>query len=247
MTLDPAILVAIGLGTMVLFVGLIISEGVSRRRTAARFSPKSASGSWFRPGGLVDACFVSSSVKKYRSAKMRKEVEATLDEVVLELAEGLKAGENLCQAINRLAKSMSGPWGRLLGEVVERQSGGMALIDAVRSLERTGSRSVELLVRAIEVQMWSGGNLSEILLRLVETIRRDRSMEGQIKAKTAESRWTAYLLAGLPVIMVFIMGRIQPSSFETLYSEPVGRIGLLYAVLSWAVGLFFLTRILRFD
>lgn len=180
-------------------------------------------------------------------AGLREAAEKALDDVLMEVAESLRAGESLLQALQRTADSSQGVWRELLGEVLARYDQGLPLPEAARALDRLGSRYISLFVRSIHIHQRTGGDLAEVLVRLAETVRDHRLFEGDLRARTAESRWTAYFVAATPFLLLLYFAVAAPGMLFPLLAHPAGRAGLLYALASWAAGLAVLRRLTRFS
>ena len=58
---------------------------------------------------------------------------------------------------------------------------------------------VQFFVSSVLLQRQTGGNLSEILIRLAYVIRERFRLKGQVKAASAHGRITATILTLLPV------------------------------------------------
>lgn len=177
---------------------------------------------------------------------LRRRLEDGLDDVLFEIAEGVRAGEGLLQSLQRLAAHASGPWRPLLGEVLARYDRGMPLSEALRVLVRAGGKRIELMVIALEIHQRTGGDLPGALLRLAQTVREHRLLAGDTRARTSEARWTAYLLAVLPFFLVIFMLWRAPEMLAPLTGSGVGKVALVYAGMSWLAGIAVLRRLTRF-
>jgi tight adherence protein B len=74
-----------------------------------------------------------------------------------------------------------------------------------RMAERFPSEDLDLIVTAINVQHQVGGSLSEILDDMAVTLRERARIEGDIRALTAQQRYSAYVLALLPVFVAIAL------------------------------------------
>lgn len=184
---------------------------------------------------------------RHRARLRLKNLDAACEDVIVEIAEGLRAGETLLQALTRAGGNAPAPWAGLLDEVLVRYERGTPLVQALDVLDRTGSRPARLLLRATEISLRAGGNLAEALLKLAQGVREDRLLKGEMRARTAEARATAYCVAATPGLLAayFLIG--APDMFAPLITDPLGRLGLLYAIVSWLVGFLVLRRLTTFN
>lgn len=226
-----------------------LAAGLLSRRRTLRRAARVAGAPGAGPAGRA-AAFVDGLLRRHLSARgtarRRAQAERDLDDVLMEVAESLRAGESLVQALQRTASSARGIWKQLLSDVLDHYDQGLPLPDAVRALDGLGSRHITLFVRAIQIHQRTGGDLAEVLLRLAETVRDQRLFEGEIRARTAESRWTAYFVAATPFLLLAYFLAAAPAMLFPLLAHPAGRIGLAYALASWAAGLAVLRRLVRF-
>lgn len=178
--------------------------------------------------------------------RARREAEGGLDDVLVEVAEHLRAGYSLVQALRQAAEGgVKPPWPHLLKEVLERYEQGVTLPEALSTLERMGGQSVNLAVQAIRFHYRSGGNLGEVLLRLADDLREARLLRGEVEARTAEARWTAFIVAVIPFVLATYFGMSNPGWVAPLLDDPAGRLGAAYAAVSWLTGVLLVHRLLR--
>src|SRR5581483_11947029 len=64
---------------------------------------------------------------------------------------------------------------------------------------------VRMFVSSVLLQKQTGGNLSEILLRLAYVIRERFKLKGQVRAASAHGRMTAMILSILPLFMILAL------------------------------------------
>jgi tight adherence protein B len=67
----------------------------------------------------------------------------------------------------------------------------------------------------------------------------------QLKAMTGETRMTAYVLGGLPVLIVGYFMMVNPSYLMTMWNDDTGRIMLFSALAMDLGGTFVMWRMLR--
>lgn len=239
--LNPALIVALSSGMACLSAAGGIWQTILKRRGVERV--------WDTPTAMRQKSWkqwMTDFIGYWHKSRLRRELENGLEDVLIDLTEGLRAGENLYQAVRRTCQGCNGAWRGVLSRVLMRHEGGLSLGEAFNYLEQTGSQQVMLMVRAIQIHQWSGGDLAQILFKLARTLREHRVFEDEVKSKTAESKWTAYILAGMPLMMAIFIVRMQPVAFHLLLRDSFGRVALAYATLSWAIGIICLRRILRF-
>src|SRR5215475_13521497 len=103
-----------------------------------------------------------------------------------------------------------------------------------------------MLVTSLLIQRETGGNLSEVLGGLATLIRDRGALRGQIDTLTAEPKFTGRVLAMLPVIAFFALSYLNRSMMVPM-TTTTGRLILLYAAGSIAMGYFVLMKIADID
>lgn len=238
----------IAIGSAVCFAALVTAVLPSTRASKAErlemLAVDSDAGGTSRFRRVVDAARSLWSVRSGVSS--RRKFEEGVEDVLVDIAEGVRAGESLLQALKRVSAHASGPWRPLLRDVLARYDGGVSLSEALRVLAGAGGKGTELMVIALEIHQRVGGDLPSALLGLAQTVRDQRLLVGDMRARTSEARWTAYLLAALPVFLGVYMLWSAPGMMAPLIAGGVGKVALLYAGVSWLAGIATLRRLTRF-
>src|SRR5215211_203330 len=79
------------------------------------------------------------------------------------------------------------------------------------------SVDLEWLASAIDIHRETGGNLSEILTTVGNTIRERQRMLRQIQTFTAEGRFSAKVLTAMPFLLALWQWRVNPDNFQVLF------------------------------
>ncbi len=144
------------------------------------------------------------------------------------MARSLRAGHSMVAAISIVADHAAEPVGSEFGEVFRQQNFGLPLRDALMQLlDRVPSPDLRVLVTGVLVQKDTGGNLAEILDRIVAVIRERLKIQGEIRTHTAQGRMTGWILCLLPPVMMLVINMINPGYSKALTGDPFGR-QLLY-------------------
>ena len=69
-----------------------------------------------------------------------------------------------------------------------------------------------------------GGNLSELLMTVAETMTARERLRRDVAALTAEGKMSAIVLAALPILLGFAMWGLNPEYIETLFTDGLGKI-----------------------
>jgi len=116
-----------------------------------------------------------------------------------------------------------------------------------RMAERVGSYDMDMLVSTILIQRTTGGNLSEILDNVAETIRERERLQGEIRALTASQRFAGFILSIYPMVLLALFTALSPAIWTILFTDPVGRVVLGVALVLQVIGIISIRRLLRLE
>lgn len=158
----------------------------------------------------------------YVNSRERKRVaafNAQLGDTIGILANSLRSGYSLLQAMELVARETPAPMGEEFGRVVREVGLGLTPERALENLvRRINSDDLDLMVTAMKVQHEVGGNLSKILDTIGNTIRERVRIKGEIKVLTAQQSMAGYIIAGLPLALTAVLLLLNPSYILKLFT-----------------------------
>jgi tight adherence protein B len=165
----------------------------------------------------------------FKRANRLNKFNAALPEAIDMIARSLRAGHSLAAAISNVAEQAPEPAKSEFAEVFKKQNYGLPMRDALlQLLERVPSQDLRVLITGIMVQRDTGGNLVDILERIVQVIRERQRIQREINTHTAQGRMTGYILCALPIVLLVIINMLNPGYSNVLFDDPLGR-EMLYA------------------
>lgn len=181
-----------------------------------------------------------------RRKRRREEFESLLPEAVDLITNALKSGFSLESAFSMVAREIPDPVGIEFAVAFEEQNLGATLSEALSNMaKRVESEDLGLLITALLIQKKSGGNLTEILEKIANTIRERFRLKREVKTFTAHGRFSGYILVLLPIIMAVGIVMINPEYLKILLVERVGKYLLGAAVIMQLVGIWIIRRIVN--
>jgi tight adherence protein B len=108
-------------------------------------------------------------------------------------------------------------------------------------------RDLAWTVMAIRIQREVGGNLAEVLLTTVQTMRERAQVRRLVRTLTAEGRLSAYILVALPITVGGWLFLSRGEYMRPLYTDPMGIGMLVFAVLLVILGSFWLSRLVKVE
>jgi len=183
-----------------------------------------------------------------RKIQQRQEAFADqLPDFLQMLSSSLRSGQSLPQSIAAIAPDIAAPAGDELRRVVIENRIGRDLIDSFSDLAvRMDSPDFDWVVRAMDINYRTGGDLSVILRRLDSTIRARNQVAGAVRALTAEGRISGLVLTALPPGLMLTVQFLNPEFLEPMFNTGTGRLMLFIATCQLIVGSIWLSRMARF-
>ena len=183
-----------------------------------------------------------------RRTRRLKAFGAALADTLQLMAGSLSAGLSLAQSVDTVVREGSDPIaGEFRRALVEARLG----VDIEESLagiaERMESVDFEWVVMAIRIQREVGGNLSELLTKVAETIREREYLVRQVKTLSAEGRLSVWILGGLPPVFTAYLGLANPSYLAPMFSSPPGLFLMGLMVVLLAVGVVWMKKVTKVD
>lgn len=156
----------------------------------------------------------------------------------------LRAGHSLSTAIQMMADELPKPLSAEFRRAYDQHSLGVALEDALRELaSRVESTDFAFFVTAVLIQRQTGGDLAEVLNNISGMIRQRIRLQEHVKAKTAEGRFTGYILAAFPAVMFVLAYVLNPDYAGVLIKEDIGLMLLGTAFFMQIMGLLVIRKI----
>ncbi|MGV8833566.1 MAG: type II secretion system F family protein [Devosia sp.] len=187
----------------------------------------------------------------YVNRKRRKYQDKFLDELpnaVEAIVRGVKTGLPLNDSIRVVAKDAKEPVRSEFARVLDQQSVGMSITEAVTVLlDRVPLAEVNFFVVVITVQQQAGGNLSEALGNLAKVLRNRKKMKQKIKAMSSEAKASAGIIGSLPFFVAILVSITSPTYLAPLFTTTIGNIWLGIGVLMLSAGVFVMSKMVKFD
>ncbi|NLX93093.1 MAG: type II secretion system F family protein [Clostridiales bacterium] len=184
--------------------------------------------------------FIVRSRKKKRTIAF----EVQLGDALIVICNCLRSGLSFQQAMEAIVKEMGPPVSVEFGRVLQEMQYGVPLEEGLNNMtERLKSADLLLTVSAVNIQRQTGGNLSEILEIISETIKERIKIKGDIRTLTAQGRMSGMLIGGLPIVMGGMLMITNPAYMLLLFTTPLGRMLLIVAVTMEVLGFTFIKKI----
>ncbi len=193
----------------------------------------------FVGGVLAGLLFLNIYIKRRQKA-----FTTQLGDMLIMVANALRAGFSFMQAFELIAKEMDAPIGREVQKVVNEVNIGVDVETALDNMQkRVNSPDFELVVTAVVIQRQVGGNLAQILDTISDTINNRVRMRREIMTLTAQGRASGVVLALMPIAVGGIMSVVNPGYLTPLFTEPLGRMAIVVGIIMEIIGYLVIRRI----
>ncbi|MCM8779752.1 MAG: type II secretion system F family protein [Candidatus Omnitrophica bacterium] len=189
-----------------------------------------------------------SFVIKTYERRRRGKFSAQLIDALMLLTASLKAGLSLTQAFEELVEEMAPPLSQEFNLVIKELNMGISFDEALLHLrKRMRSEDLDLIVTAISIARETGGQLPAVFSKLVYTIKERQTLRGKVSALTIQAKLQGLIMSLLPVIFVVVVYRFNPEHFQLFLKDNLGRMLLIYAIISQFIGILLIVKFSRVE
>jgi tight adherence protein B len=187
-------------------------------------------------------------VLQFLANQRRSKLEYQLADALTIISSSLKGGYSFVQGLDMAGNQMEMP----IKEEIQRCMRLIQLgLDTPRALQqmsdRVNSYDYDMTISATNIQLAVGGNLSQLLEGISNTIRDRIRLRREISALTAQGRISGAILIGLPIGIAVMLRVINPEYMGYLIDTEMGNNILYVAAAQQLVGIWWIKNLLDFD
>ena len=186
--------------------------------------------------------------ERYRAAKRRKAFEERILDLTMGLANAMKAGMALPQALEKVSEQLGGVMREEISVALREYRLGMGITDAVvRLADRMPCEDMRLLTSAVRLTTQTGGSLVDVLAQLVDTIRNRTEFQAKLATLTAQGKFEALAMAAAPLAAFVVLYICQPDLMLPLVTTSTGWIAIGVAFALEVAGFFVIKKIVTIE
>jgi tight adherence protein B len=173
-------------------------------------------------GAALAAAGPSSVARLLRARRdrYRRAVDAGIPALALAIADALGGGHSLRGALAEATHSVGGAAGAELRRTTAELAAGARTEDALEAMRRRlRSRRLDTIVAACLVQRRAGGDLGRLLRESARGMEEQSRLEGELRAATAQARFTGLLVVMLPLGGAVLAELASPGWLAGLWSS----------------------------
>jgi tight adherence protein B len=171
-----------------------------------------------------------------------------LNEGTMIISNSLRAGYSFLQAVAAVAEETKDPFAKEFKKLLKEMSLGISEEIALQNLlNRMDSDDLRLIVNAILIQKDIGGNLSEILNNITDTIRERQKIQNELKTLTAQGRLSGLIVMLIPFLLGITLYFLNKEYIMLLFNNPIGIGMITVAFMNQILGLIVIRKIINID
>jgi tight adherence protein B len=210
---------------------------------------------WLITGSLIGAlicCAIGFFVprwmfKMFRVRRQRKLTEQLPDASML-ISGALRAGASLPTSVQQMVAETRPPISQEFDLFLREQRLGVGFDTALDNLERRiDTEEMRLFSAALKVARDTGGNLAETLEQLAATLRTKLTIEGKIRALTAQGKLQGVVVALLPFFVILALFQLEPDAMSHMFNTWYGWGTVAFVVVMEIVGALIIKKIVTID
>ena len=192
-------------------------------------------------GPSAVARLLAARRRRYRSA-----VDAGVAEMTVAIADAIGGGRSLRAALVEAAGGVGGAAGHELRRTAAELAAGAPTDDALEATRgRVRSPRMDTLVAACLLQRRAGGDLARLLREMARGMEDQARLEDEVRAATAQARFTALIVVLLPVGGALLAELASPGWFAGLWGSFLTAWLVGVALVLQAVAAFLMHRLGR--
>ena len=184
-----------------------------------------------------------------RMAEIRRQkIEDQLADAMVGLANAVKAGLSLPQALDILASQCPKPINTEFHQIVAEYNMGKPLEQTLtEAKERLRSENFALFAASLMASHESGGKLNETVERIAQSVLELQRLERKVASETAQARKSAVYMAMVPPVILLMYMFVEPQNTPKLFTTVPGQMILASALVLNVVAYFWARVILNPD
>jgi len=196
--------------------------------------------------GMIGGMFAILIVLHLRRKRRMHLIQEELPEMIDLLARSTHAGASLEQAITIVSEEAKGPLSFEFRRCARQLDMNMSVPAVMKSLSnRIQLIDLKILTSTLMLYRKTGGNLPANLERMAGVIRDRINYRRQMKASTGAGRASALLMTVIAPVAFVVLLVVFPDHVSNLYTDPMGNILLLTAIILEVTGILWVSALLR--
>ena len=194
------------------------------------------------------AYFMPNFIVSWLQSRYLQKVDDQLVDALRMMANALKAGLNLQQALDLVSREMPPPISVVFARVVNEINLGRLTDDALRRMaQRVPLDDVRLFADSVLTLRETGGNLSETFAVIAETVVERKKVQGRIKTVTTQGVSQGVIICSMPFALLLLFAFIDDHYLDPFFNTPLGWVMLAAMFILDAVGMWAILKVVKVE
>jgi tight adherence protein B len=181
---------------------------------------------------------------QFRAGRRRKAFAEQLPDNVQIVASAMRAGHSFIGALSVVVEEAAEPARREFQRIIHDERLGKPVALAFTAAgARMRNEDLDHVGLVARLQTETGGNTSEVLDRLVETLRASAELRRMVRTLTAQGRLGGWVVSAMPLAILVAMTILSPAHAERLFATGAGHLMLVGSAVLIGLGSLVIRRI----
>lgn len=177
-----------------------------------------------------------------------KKFNSNFPDAIELMVRGLRSGLPITETLGIVAHEISGPVGIEFRMVADKMKIGRTMEAGLQeTADRLGTAEFQFFVITLAIQRETGGNLAETLSNLADVLRKRAQMKLKIRAMSAESKASAWIVGSLPFVVFTLVLFINPSYMGGFFTDQRLMVAGLGGLVWMSIGAFIMAKMVNFE
>jgi tight adherence protein B len=183
-----------------------------------------------------------------RRALRRQALNRQLPDALQAISSALRSGFGFNQGMGIVASDLPAPISLEFARALREMNLGAPVEEVLQNMaRRMQNLDFDLAVSGILINRQLGGNLAELLDKVVATLRERVRLKAFIRVLTAQQRLSAWIVILVPPVVALVLLFGLGQYMKYLFATRAGQVMLLVAVCMQLLGGYFVRRIVSID
>ncbi len=175
-----------------------------------------------------------------------KKYEGQMVDGLTLLANGLRAGLSVPQAISMVVDEMPDPISAEFNLILSQNRIGVPIEECFDNLAaRVKTQDNDMFVSSVNILRETGGNLAETFDTIIGVIRERVRLKQKVETLVAQGLFQGYTIAAMPFVIGGIFASSDPQGMSRMMTHPLGIAMFVGAVIMDAIGLIVIMKIVK--
>lgn len=183
---------------------------------------------------------------KHLESKRNKLLESQIQDALLNIADALKSGHVIGDAIKIVGEEMPYPIGDEFTQAHKEMETGKTLLEALHDLKkRINLEDFTMAVNAMEIQYEVGGELEPLIRKMVIVVQERQALRQEVKKTIANAKMTGTILMIAPLGFIAIFVTMSKDQYLLMIQNAMGWILIGIGAISYVIGASIIYLIIR--